>query len=704
MTLITDIPQSSKDVILPLEVLKAVIDIAVTTLDLPSISSIALLSHHFRIFANNARFSSISFFSDGASSLKRMIGRIHKLADLIHCSEQIQAMSETNTFITSFDLRIAITGWDPLPFWSDGSLALIFNSLFRHPNALRSRSRKLCLVLLHNMLHPWDLLDKSLSGSLSALIKTSHLNDLRLERVYAIPLDFIRGSKIQHLSLANITFDKGLAGKYPSPGVPVFLKSLCIQLDRTIEANDPSNLIGNQSRPTPDTFSHLTALSVSLITFEGLGTMGNILKMTRCLQSFTVVCLGLDGLLNHLDVHYDSLLYLKTLKLEFEQYCFTDHNIGSLSSAAIFLGDSVPPQLNNIDISIKIIEYASGSRAVSPEIARFHEAIETWDRRLASAIYRKPYNARFGSHAAIYFMVGVKLASVTITMNEFRAIENMAKHQEPNDTQQIKRRGEGGGTLRAVGSAVTALVSAVSVGTATLLFYPQTCKPPPPSVAEILRLIYNRTFTLVLSFVLFAASPDIYRSLRVALFIWDYAVCRRAHLTDTSDSIASNASASSAATTATDTSTSTLPATLMPVPTSTNAVGGGESGRELCPWNVGVGASIGARAMGGVGGVGVMGEMDEETSDNEDVDEDVDADEVERDLKRTASLKLGAHPGARAFAPYAPSPFLKILSCPPSSFSSARTTHTSYTPPHGTSLLLSFRTRIPHSPTLRRLS
>ncbi|PPQ85035.1 hypothetical protein CVT25_010248 [Psilocybe cyanescens] len=403
MAHIMDIPQSSKDVILPLEVLEAVIDIAVTTLDPPSISSIALLSHHFRIFANNARFSSVLFFSDGASSLKRMIGRIHELSDLIHCSKQIQTMLETNIFITSFDLRIAITGWDPLPFWSDGSLALIFNSLFGHPNALRSPSRKLCLVLLHNMLHPWDLLDKSLSGSLSALIKTSHLNDLCLERVYVIPLDFIHGSKIQHLSLANITFNRGLVYKHPSPGDLVSLKSLCIQVDRTIEVNDLTKLIDNQSHPTPDTFSHLTTFSILFRTFESLDAMDNILKMTRCLQSFTIVCLGLHGSLDHPRVHYDSLLCLKTLKLEFKKY--------------------------------------------------------------------------------------------------------------------------------------------------------------------------------LLSLVLFAASPDIYRSLRVALFIWDYAVCRRAHLTshNTSDSIASNASASSAATTATDTSTSALPATLMPVPTSTSVGGAAQA-------------------------------------------------------------------------------------------------------------------------------
>ncbi|PPQ81462.1 hypothetical protein CVT25_013365 [Psilocybe cyanescens] len=72
--------------------------------------------------------------------------------------------------------------------------------------------------------------------------------------------------------------------------------------------------------------------------------------------------------------------------------------------------------------------------------------------------------------------------------------------------------------------------------------------------------------------------------------------------------------------------------------------------------------------------------MDEETSDSENVDADADAVEVKQDLKRTSDLELGAHPGARALAPHAPSPFLKILSSPPSSFSSARTAHTSYTP------------------------
>ncbi|PPQ83154.1 hypothetical protein CVT25_005397 [Psilocybe cyanescens] len=60
MTDIADTPQISDALVLPLEVVEAVMDIAVATLDPPWISSIALLSHYFRILANITAFSSVN--------------------------------------------------------------------------------------------------------------------------------------------------------------------------------------------------------------------------------------------------------------------------------------------------------------------------------------------------------------------------------------------------------------------------------------------------------------------------------------------------------------------------------------------------------------------------------------------------------------------------------------------------------------------
>lgn len=161
--------------------------------------------------------------------------------------------------------------------------------------ALRSRFRKLHLRLNKNVVYFWSAFEGCLSGSLASLIRSSHLNTISLAGAAELPFDLIRESKIQHLSLESLFFERNvnLRPNPPSSGQPkpLVLKSLSTDLKTEMTLVDFARFTGN-SHQLGSTFSHLTVLALSLFDARFLHDMHQLFEMTEVLQSLQVVYKG----------------------------------------------------------------------------------------------------------------------------------------------------------------------------------------------------------------------------------------------------------------------------------------------------------------------------------------------------------------------------------------------------------------------------
>ncbi|PPQ86981.1 hypothetical protein CVT25_009348 [Psilocybe cyanescens] len=125
---------------LPVELIDDIIDEASRTLDVSSVSSIALTSHSFRIRANKTRFSSLVPYRKEGYDIKHTSKRLQSLADIISSGRSIYAMPGVCEFATSFSLHM-IGYYDlVMPALNNGNLVYIFNHLFRTSDATYTQS------------------------------------------------------------------------------------------------------------------------------------------------------------------------------------------------------------------------------------------------------------------------------------------------------------------------------------------------------------------------------------------------------------------------------------------------------------------------------------------------------------------------------------------------------------------------------------
>ncbi|KAH9475621.1 hypothetical protein JR316_0012738 [Psilocybe cubensis] len=203
---------------LPIEVINTIMEIAVATLDPQSISSITLLSHHFRNIANKQRFSKLKFDTVTIWTL------FQRLAILVEEAAGYP-MRGIQTFITSIYIHIP-DDYDPDKMQPH---ITVFNHLFRDDVILFSPIRKLSLYMT-DVAGSFNM-DPALDASLRSLLKESHINFLELYHSEEIPCDLLHGSRIEHLSL----WDAGLLSKRYS--VPMELDPVDIHRSTTMTSD-----------------------------------------------------------------------------------------------------------------------------------------------------------------------------------------------------------------------------------------------------------------------------------------------------------------------------------------------------------------------------------------------------------------------------------------------------------------------------------
>lgn len=294
---------------LPFEIVENIIETAVATLDAATLSSIALVSHDFHHSANNVRFSSAIFDTEQhRSSFEKETDRIHELSSLIDSGKRTETLPGVHTFITSFILKLnALAPIGALDaFLKDGSLAFIFNNLFRIPPTKPSARLTLSIEIadVRNdgpeygddiviKLGDWRRFGSNLSRALIALIRTSHLNDLRIVQLIGIPTNFLLGARLKHLLLHGIGTDKR-SNPPDDPqvsGPPTCLESLSLDMF-LVGYKTLSELVCSEATPTLDTYTSLKSIIFKTSLMMPSKGTHTILSKTQFLES---VCFDING-------------------------------------------------------------------------------------------------------------------------------------------------------------------------------------------------------------------------------------------------------------------------------------------------------------------------------------------------------------------------------------------------------------------------
>ncbi|KAH9478981.1 hypothetical protein JR316_0009444 [Psilocybe cubensis] len=255
---------------LPIDIINFIMVIAVGALDAQSVSSIALLSHHFRIVANKQRFSDLTFYG------RPIRNKIHVFATLIEESAGYESMRGIHTFITSINLDIPNTcDADKLQPYTT-----IFKHLFRHDAVLCTPIRAMSLSM-YNVAKLLSM-DPALDISLRSLLRESHINFLELFQSFCVPCDLLQGSKLEHISLLGVS----ILSKYPviEKLEPVYLKSLSVTWysHPQFEIINLMELFGAHEAGH---FSNLTSLTISTSS----GDFANdLLKLSPRLETLTL--------------------------------------------------------------------------------------------------------------------------------------------------------------------------------------------------------------------------------------------------------------------------------------------------------------------------------------------------------------------------------------------------------------------------------
>ncbi|PPQ81295.1 hypothetical protein CVT25_015074 [Psilocybe cyanescens] len=299
---------------LPVELVDDIIDEASRTLDISSVSSIALTSHSFRIRANKTRFSSLVPSRKEGYDIKHTSKRLQTLADIIGSGQSIYTMPGVCEFATSFSLHMI--GYHDLvmPALNNGNLVYIFNHLFRPSDATytqsTTRSLSLCIYRwsrasedeysndgdgdedLRYVDLSWRSMNLDLATCIQNLIQLSELNRLSLKWMRHIPRDLLRGSNIKYLQLHGVSVAQ--PGSYhrnedTAYGEPLLLESLSI--DSFVSSTDiglmtlPSY---HDSASTHNLFPCLTRLTVSVSHSNFFKELDKVLYNAPDLRSLAV--------------------------------------------------------------------------------------------------------------------------------------------------------------------------------------------------------------------------------------------------------------------------------------------------------------------------------------------------------------------------------------------------------------------------------
>lgn len=266
---------------IPFEILDSILEEALMAMNPASLSSLALASRGLRIYANEARFSSLTPYKGHVGhDCDGTIRRLDALAKLMREGHSVPTIPGVGEFVTSFQLKVTGYATALQRVLNSKSIPFIFSNIFR-PTRLYTPMRKPRKLTLS--LHPfewgyssdvrshWTMLDDDLRGEFANLLRYSDLNELHLRQIKDVPSSFLQGSKIRHLSFRGVSLHSSLVGE-PEP---IHLESLAI--DHYIPFQDLVHLFCNSSLPLPQSFLYLTTASVQVNHAEDMDTLNAIL-------------------------------------------------------------------------------------------------------------------------------------------------------------------------------------------------------------------------------------------------------------------------------------------------------------------------------------------------------------------------------------------------------------------------------------------
>ncbi|KDR81000.1 hypothetical protein GALMADRAFT_1119041 [Galerina marginata CBS 339.88] len=185
--------------LLPAELVGLILETTLATTDIATISSLALVSHSFRMYANSNRFSMI-FLNPEES-------KIISLRRLIDLEMSIPTMHNVRvtSFIIYLDVDIHVSASAELY----ASLAIIMRNLFRSPTNRLGRpsdsSRRFAFSYVeedHTL--EWHNIDSDFMSAFHNLCRNSALTTLELKNIRNIPRGLLKGSTIKHLTYESL--------------------------------------------------------------------------------------------------------------------------------------------------------------------------------------------------------------------------------------------------------------------------------------------------------------------------------------------------------------------------------------------------------------------------------------------------------------------------------------------------------------------
>lgn len=272
---------------IPLEILDEIVDHAIRTLKpwSSTLSSLALVCHSFRIRVSAARFGSAAPCSGYICEMHAQ--RLDMLSRLTNSGNAIQTLPRLSFFITSFNLRTASTKAELAPVLPCGSLAFIFDYLFRDPKYHRE---KLALEIMQydEQGQEWVLEGSSVKESFLSLLRDSQLIHLALQSIQKIPPDFLlHGSKLRHLYLQQVSLniDQHTHSVTTTPLVVEFL-----QIDRHIALQDIMRMFngGLFIMHSENQLNHLRMIQVEICGPRDVDSLNKFLRHCVALESLKI--------------------------------------------------------------------------------------------------------------------------------------------------------------------------------------------------------------------------------------------------------------------------------------------------------------------------------------------------------------------------------------------------------------------------------
>ncbi|KAH9478075.1 hypothetical protein JR316_0010312 [Psilocybe cubensis] len=378
---------------LPVEIMDEIMTTAVSTLLPPSLSSIALVAVRYRILVNKSRFSSISLGSKAQDVDEQYCKRLNSLADLIKGGFSVKIKPPVASFIVSFSLYVRGDTNNLRPLLHNGSLAYIFGVLFRQspdtPYSPRSKFRRVSLDILN-----WDyrmpnfdsdtsseasingeeqeeqeetflnfsLADSALTVSFVDFLLNSQITHLHISHIHNIPLNFLLGSKLHHLSLGDVSFSEPDESDINRSTRGITLHSVVIGGMAWVSFEIFGRLISNEPFPPPSSFNTMTKLTLGLGSPRQMEILKELLTVTVHLEDLCLnfVSTSSNGnkttymprsiievvfLVQKECIDYTHLSQLRTIEIQ------TFDCGASFPFVTKLLGRRIPPSLSTIKIS-----------------------------------------------------------------------------------------------------------------------------------------------------------------------------------------------------------------------------------------------------------------------------------------------------------------------------------------------------------------